>query len=79
MALDIRMDFIRDIRADYIEQMTEIRKGFVALDNVLQGFADQASEQKSSAASRTVALARTFNEQACQSTIKSLCILGEIK
>jgi hypothetical protein len=31
------------------------------------------------AAGRTVALARTFNEQACQSTIKSLCLLGEMK
>ncbi len=79
MALDIRLDFIKDIRNEYIDKMTEIRKGFIAVDNLLQGIADEANEQKNAAASRTVALARTFNEQSCQSTIKSLCILGEIK
>ena len=79
MALDIRLDFISDIHPAYIEKMKEIRKGFIAIDDLLKGMADEASSQKNSSASRTVALARTFNEQACQSTIKSLCILGENK
>ncbi len=77
MALDIRLDFIKDIDPAYIEKMTEIRKGFIGIDNLLKSLADEANSKKDSSASRTVALARTFNEQACQSTIKSLCILGE--
>jgi hypothetical protein len=79
MALDIRLDFISKIDPAYIEKMTEIRKGFIAVDDLLKGMADEASAKKDSSASRTVALARTFNEQACQSTIKSLCLLGEVK
>lgn len=79
MALDIRLDFINNINPMYVEKMTEIRKGFIAIDNLLQGMADEATSKNDSAAARCVALARTANEQACQSTIKSLCILGEIK
>ena len=79
MALDIRLDFITNIDPNYIEKMTEIRKGFIAIDNLLQGMADEASSKKDAAAGRAVALARTANEAACQSTIKSLCILGERK
>lgn len=78
MALDIRLDFINNIDPKYIEKMTEIRKGFIGIDNLLKGMADEATAKKDLAASRTIALARTFNEQACQSTIKSLCILGEV-
>ena len=78
MALDIRLDFIKDIDPKYIEKMTEIRKGFIAVDNLLKGMADEATSKKNLAASRTIGLARTFNEQACQCTIKSLCVLGEV-
>jgi hypothetical protein len=77
MAVDIRLDFINNIDPAYIEKMTEIRKGFIAVDDLLKGIADEASERGRLSASRTIALARTFNEQALQSTIKSLCILGE--
>lgn len=79
MALDIRLDFVSKIDPAYIEKMTEIRKGFIALDELLKSLADEASEQNNSAAARTVALARTANESACQSAIKSLCLLGELK
>jgi len=77
MALDIRLDFINGIKQLHIDEMTKIRKEFIALDNFLVNLADQAQECGKSAASRTIALARTYNEQALQSTIKSLCILGE--
>jgi len=83
MALDIRLDSINKIHPMYIEKMTEIRKGFLAVDDLLQGMADEARKKSDAdsgcAASRAVALARTANEQACQYTIKSLCILGEMK
>lgn len=79
MALDIRLDFVNEINPAYIEKTREIRKGFIAVEDLLKGIADEASEQKNAAAARTIALARTFNEQACQYTIKSLCLLGEIK
>lgn len=77
MALDIRLDFITKIDPRYIEKMTNIRKMFIALDELLKIYADEAGEKKNAGAARTVALARTANESACQSAIKSLCILGE--
>jgi hypothetical protein len=76
MALDIRLDFISAIRADYIARMSEVRKKFIEIDEALKIMAD---ETKDAATSRTIALSRTYNEQACQSAIKSLCLLGEQK
>jgi hypothetical protein len=78
MALDIRLDFIQHVDPMYIEKMKEIRKGFIAVDDLLKGMADEATTKKNLAASRTVALARTFNEQALQCVIKSFAILGEV-
>ncbi len=77
MALDIRLDFIVKVDPTYIEKMNEVRKAFIAIDDMLKELADEAGEKKDSAASRCVALARTANESACQSAVKSLCILGE--
>ncbi len=77
MALDIRLDFITNIDPSAIHEMTAIRKLFIAIDEQLAALADKGHEKNSPAASRAVALARTYNEQACQSAIKSLCILGE--
>lgn len=77
MALDIRLDFISKIDPAYIEKITEVRQSFILVDELLKILADEAGEKKNSAAARTVALARTANESACQSAIKSLCILGE--
>jgi hypothetical protein len=79
MALDIRLDFIKNIEKKYISRMTDARGLFLAIDGLLGIWADESQEKNLPAASRTIALARTFNEQACQSAIKSLCILGEQK
>lgn len=79
MALDIRLDFIKNIDEKYISRMTDVRGMFLAIDGLLSIWADEAQDKCLHAASRTFALARTFNEQACQSAIKSLCILGEEK
>ena len=76
MALDIRLDFIKNIRNHYIDRMTAIRSKFVEMDDLLKFMAD---ETKDAATNRTIALARTYNEQACQSSIKALCLLGEVK
>ncbi len=75
MALDIRLDFIRNINQTEIERMTEIRKKFIALDDELKLITDQLFDK--AAGQRVVALARTNLEIACQFAIKSLCILGE--
>jgi hypothetical protein len=77
MALDIRLDFITNIDPLAIQEMTAIRKVFIEIDDQLASMADEAHEKNKPAAARAVALARTYNEQACQSAIKSLCILGE--
>lgn len=79
MALDIRLDFMNKIKPEYLEMMTALRQKFIDIDEGLKLLADSAVEQNLPAAGRTVALARTANEQACQSAIKSLCILGEDK
>lgn len=79
MALDIRLDFISNINPEYIMKMTEVRKGFIAVDDLLKGMADEADVKNNQSAGRAIALARTFNEQSCQSTIKSLCLLGEMR
>lgn len=79
MALDIRLDFISKIDPNYIDKMTNIRKGFIMMDELLASLADEAATKNNAAASRAIALSRTFNEQACQSAIKTLCLLGEVK
>lgn len=79
MALDIRLDYVSVIKDDYINRMTEIRKKFIALDEEFKIISDEAFETNNNAAARSIALARTNNEIALQSTIKSLCLLGEIK
>lgn len=77
MALDIRLDFIMNIDPNAIKEMTAIRKAFIAIDEQLMSMADEAQAKNLPAAARAVALARTANESACQSAIKTLCILGE--
>lgn len=77
MALDIRLDFIRNIEPQAIARMTELRKTFIALDEQLKAINDEMNGE--SAGLRACALARTNLEIALQYTIKSVCILGEIK
>lgn len=79
MALDIRLDFISNIDPIVISKMTEVRSCYIAIDDILKSMAVEAENRKDSAASRSIALARTANEQSCQYAIKSLCILGEVK
>ncbi len=79
MALDIRLDFVSDIDPRYVEKMVALRGSFIALDDMLKMLADEANAEQLPAAQRSIALARTYNEQALQMTIKTLCILGEIK
>lgn len=76
MALDIRLDFITDIDPIQINHMTEMRHKFIELDEELKVIADSLVDNPAGA--RVIALARTNLEIACQFTIKSLCILGEI-
>lgn len=79
MALDIRLDFINKISQENINKMTEIRKKFIELDKQLMEMHDEAQQNNLPEAMRTISLARSNNEIACQFAIKSLCILGEIK
>ncbi len=79
MALDIRLDFISNIHPNYIEKMKTVRQMFIAIDDLLQICANDAQEQSLHAAARSIAIARSNNESACQNAIKSLCILGENK
>jgi len=79
MVLDIRLDFITKIAPDAIEKMTDIRQAYIKLDELLTLLAQEASVKQLPAAQRTISLARTFNEQSCQSAIKTLCLLGEMK
>lgn len=76
--MDNRLDFITNIDSDFIEEMTDIRKEFIKLDHKLQEYGDHENVQESGAG-RTLALARTNLEIALQFTIKSLCLLGEVK
>lgn len=76
MALDIRLDFVKNIRNEFIDQMTSIRSDFIALDSRLITMADNTIDP---AALRTISIARTELETACQYAIKSLCLMGEIK
>lgn len=79
MALDIRLDFINNIEPAFVEQMTRLRQVYIGMDEALMLIADQAAETSNQAAARSIALARTNLEIALQYTIKSLCLLGEIK
>lgn len=74
---DNRLDFINNIKKEYIQRMTEIRKKFIDLDKEIGLMEDDPNA--SAASLRTIALARTNIEIACQFTIKSLCLLGENK
>jgi hypothetical protein len=79
MALDIRLDFINKIDENYLKKMTEIREAYIKIDELLQSLFNEAENRIIPAAARTISMARTSNEQACQQTIKGLCILGELK
>lgn len=77
MALDIRLDFITKINTITLQEMTVLRKQFIAIDEHLQVIADTLETMKRPSGQRTIALARTNLEIALQYAIKSLCIMGE--
>lgn len=77
MALDIRLDYIKNIDQVQIECITKIRKLYMSLDDELKIISDQLANKPAGA--RAAALARTNLEIACQFSIKSLCLLGEIE
>lgn len=77
MALDIRLDYISNIRDTSIWRMTELRKQFIALDEDLKRICDDMGGD--GAGLRAISIARTHLETGLQFAIKSLCILGEQK
>ena len=74
--LDIRLDFITNIKPEYVETMKNIRLAIITLDKEMQSIPGESND---SAGLRSLALARTNLEQACQHAIKALCIFGENK
>ncbi len=74
-----RLDFISNIRSDYLEKMREIRAAYIQLDVLLQDFVDDDNYDADCGAPRTIALARTNLEISLQYAIKSLCLIGEIR
>jgi hypothetical protein len=75
---DIRLDFISEIEQSHIDMMTKIRKQFILLDNELRTISTLKGADREGA-SRCLSIARTKIETACQYTIKSLCVMGEVK
>lgn len=76
--LDIRLDFISKFK-DHdkaIASMTEARKMFIAIDEAL---VELGNALEDGAFKRSISLARTHNEEACQHAIKALCLLWEDK
>jgi hypothetical protein len=76
--IDTRLDFISKIDPHFIDAMTEIRQKFIELDDELKRF-EHYNNFSTSGAARTLAIARTNIETACQYAIKSLCLCGEVK
>lgn len=75
----MRLDFIRDIKNDYVDQMTAIRAKFIELDKELCKIQTEANDRGEFNGERVVAVARMNVETALHYAIKSLCILGEVK
>lgn len=78
MLPDNRLDFISNIKPEYIDRMKTIRTLYQHLDEVirLQFNEDRVLPPE---AFRTAALARTNLETSLQYAIKTLCLLGEVK
>lgn len=75
---DLRLDWMNNISPEFCEKMKKTRELFIELDSAIQEFGDENNYLDSGAA-RTLAIARTHLESSCMYTIKSLCLLGEIK
>lgn len=77
--MNIRLDFISNIDPVGIDLMTEIRKAYMQLDEVIRHFSDNSVKPLDTAGNRTLALARTNLEISLQYAIKTLCLQYEIK
>lgn len=78
--IDNRLDFISDIDSDAIEQMTELRKKFIELDEEIINLSERYPDHFNGlnpAAARAASLARTHIEIGLQFAIKTLCLCGE--
>ena len=75
---NIRLDFISNIDANRVKDMTNIRLAYIALDAILQTF-EKLANFKDSGAGRTTTLARNNLEVSLQYAIKSLSLIGEEK
>lgn len=77
--MDNRLDFITEIEAVGIDLMTQIRKAYMEIDEVLRHFSANHVNPLDAASSRTLALARTNLETSLQYAIKTLCLQYEMK
>lgn len=75
--LDIRLDYIDNIRPGAIEKMSNLRQMYIAIDGIIDIQGDKLSDNP--AGQRAASLARTYLEISLQYAIKTLCLLGEIK
>lgn len=78
MLPDIRLDYITNIDAQFLDMMTELRKEFIALESKLRVMSSLQPAEREGVA-RCLSLARTNIETACQYSIKALCLMGEVK
>ena len=74
---DKRLDYISDFEEGAVEKMNSLRLSYIMLDSNLQNIVEQ--EEVSSAALRSLSIARTNLETSLQYAIKCLCLVNEIK
>lgn len=74
-----RLDFISNIEPTGIEIMSDIRKSYIQLDEILKHFAVNPIKLLDAAGQRSLSLARTNLETSLQYAIKTLCLQYEVK
>jgi hypothetical protein len=74
--MDNRLDFIDKFKEGATEAMADLRKKYIALDDVLR---ELIKEHSSVQFARVVSIARTYLETSLQYGIKSLCLKHEDK
>ena len=77
--MNIRLDFISNIHPDGIAIMTDMRKLYMSLDDILIHQSKNPDRPLDGAGNRALALARTNLEISLQYAIKTLCLQYEIK
>ncbi len=70
-----RLDYISKFKEGYVDQMNDLRSKFIFLDAYL--FLLSEDPNISTESIRTLEIARTHLETACQFGIKTVCLLGE--